>query len=114
MPFSERLIGGLQKQLDIYKKELHTMTKTELTQKVSDLTGVPEKATANVINIAMESIVIALQRGETVALPGFGTFSVTHREERQGRNLQTGEPMTIPAHNIPSFKPGKGLRYAVR
>ncbi|MBQ7435983.1 MAG: HU family DNA-binding protein [Oscillospiraceae bacterium] len=48
-----------------------------------------------------------------LALPGFGTFSVAHQEARQGHNLQTGEPMEIPAHNTPSFKPDKNLKEAV-
>ena len=90
------------------------MTKAELAQEISDLTCIPEKAVANVIGTAMEVIATALKHGDSVALPGFGTFSVAHREARQGHNLQTGEPMEIPAHNIPSFKPGKNLKEAVR
>ena len=90
------------------------MTKAELAQEISDLTCIPEKAVANVISTAMEVITTALKHGDNVALPGFGTFSVAHREARQGHNLQTGKPMDIPAHNIPSFKPGKNLKEAVR
>lgn len=90
------------------------MTKTELVQKVSDLTGVPEKATANVINVAMESITISLQHGESVVFPGFGTFYITHREAMTGRNIRTGEPLELPARNSPLFKPSKKLKEAVR
>ena len=90
------------------------MTKKELTQSVSDLTGVPEDATARVIHTVMESILTALQRGDSVVLPGFGTFSVSHRKAQQSRNIKTGEPMEIPARNIPLFKPGKNLKDAVR
>ena len=90
------------------------MTKKELSQIVSDLTGVPENATVNVLNTALESITAALQRGDSVVLPGFGTFSVSHRSPRQGRDIKTGKPMEIPARNVPSFKPGKNLKDAVR
>ena len=90
------------------------MTKTDLAQVVSDLTGCPEKATTNILNTTMETIAKALQRGDSVSLPGFGTFSVSHRSARQGRDLKTGKPMEIPARKVPSFKPGKNLKDAVR
>ena len=90
------------------------MTKSDLAQVVSDLTGCPEKATTNILNTTMETIAKALQRGDSVSLPGFGTFSVSHRSARQGRDIKTGKPMEIPARNVPSFKPGKNLKDAVR
>ena len=90
------------------------MTKTELVQKVSDLTGVPEKATANVINIALESISMSLQHGESVVFPGFGTFYITHYEARTGRNIRTGEPLELSARNSPLFKASKALKDAVK
>ena len=96
------------------EKEMYSMTKTDLAQVVSDLTGCPEKATTNILNTTMETITNALQRGDSVTLPGFGTFSVSHRPASKGRNLKTGEPMEIPAYNIPSFRPGKKLKKAVR
>ena len=90
------------------------MTKSDLAQVVSDLTGCPEKATTNILNTTMETIAKALQRGDSVSLPGFGTFSVSHRSARQGRDIKTGKPLEIPARNVPSFKPGKNLKDAVR
>ena len=96
------------------EKEMYSMTKTDLAQVVSDLTGCPEKATTNILNTTMETIQNALQRGDSVTLPGFGTFSVSHRAPRKGRDMKTGEPIEIPAHSIPSFRPGKKLKDAVR
>jgi nucleoid DNA-binding protein len=56
----------------------------------------------------------ALSEGKTVTLIGFGTFAVKTRQERQGRNPRTGEPMTIKAAKLPAFKPGKTLKDAVQ
>ncbi|MCJ8299512.1 MAG: HU family DNA-binding protein, partial [Pseudomonadales bacterium] len=54
-----------------------------------------------------------LSKGESVALVGFGTFSVKERAARTGRNPQTGEPIQIKAATLPTFKPGKALKEAV-
>jgi len=55
----------------------------------------------------------SLKKGDSVALVGFGTFSVKARAARTGRNPQTGQPIEIAAANIPSFKAGKALKDAV-
>ena len=54
-----------------------------------------------------------LAKGETVSIPGFGTFTVKDRPARQGRNPRTGESIAIAASKVPAFKAGKGLREAV-
>ena len=56
----------------------------------------------------------ALKGGERVALVGFGSFSVTHREARKGRNPQTGKEITIAAKNVVKFKPGAELNEKVK
>ena len=56
----------------------------------------------------------ALKGGERVALVGFGSFSVTHREARKGRNPQTGKEITIAAKNVVKFKPGAELNDKVK
>lgn len=56
----------------------------------------------------------ALKSGERVALVGFGSFSVTHREARKGRNPQTGKEITIAAKNVVKFKPGAELNEKVK
>jgi len=65
------------------------------------------------INTVIAGIKKALSNGDDVSLVGFGTFKVSHRAERQGRNPSTGEPMTIKASNAVSFKSGKDLKEAV-
>jgi len=55
-----------------------------------------------------------LARGERVTLVGFGTFQVTKRKARRGRNPQTGQTIQIPARKVPRFKPGKNFRKKVK
>jgi DNA-binding protein HU-beta len=55
-----------------------------------------------------------LKKGDSVTLVGFGTFSVSKRSARQGRNPQTGAKINIPARKVPVFKAGKGLKEAVK
>jgi DNA-binding protein HU-beta len=54
-----------------------------------------------------------MKQGDQLTLVGFGTFLVRKREARTGRNPRTGEPLQIPASNVPSFKAGKALKDAV-
>ena len=87
--------------------------KYELAARVADKLSVP-KATADAsVTALFEIIGEALARGESVSIPGFGTFSVKDRAARQGRNPRTGEAIEIAASKVASFKPGKGLRDAV-
>jgi DNA-binding protein HU-beta len=57
---------------------------------------------------------MALKKGQKVTLVGFGTFSITKRKSRKGRNPRTGEVITIPAAKIPKFSAGKSLKDAVK
>jgi DNA-binding protein HU-beta len=66
-----------------------------------------------VVDQILDSITQSLANGHRVSLPGFGTFSVSHRAARDGRNPATGESMHIPAKKVAKFKPGKGLADAV-
>ncbi len=61
-----------------------------------------------------QTITDALKNGDQVALVGFGTFSVKHRNARAGRNPQTGAEIPIAAANVPKFRPGKELRDYVK
>nr|MCP3865561.1 HU family DNA-binding protein [Aestuariibacter sp.]MCP4060072.1 HU family DNA-binding protein [Pseudoalteromonas sp.] len=71
------------------------------------------KATAGkALDATTAAITEALASGESVALIGFGTFSVKERAARNGRNPQTGETITIAAAKIPSFKVGSQLKQA--
>ncbi|WP_420974118.1 HU family DNA-binding protein [Bacillus thuringiensis] len=89
------------------------MNKTELIQKVSQETGLKRPQASLAVDTLLESIQQALQNGDTVQLIGFGSFEVRERAAREGRNPQSGEPMTIPARKVPAFKAGKQLKEAI-
>ena len=89
------------------------MTKSELSTQVAAQASLTKASADAAVNAVFSAITDALANGETVALTGFGTFSVRPREARQGRNPRTGESITIAASNLPAFKAGKALRDAV-
>ena len=89
------------------------MTKSELAARVAEKLSVP-KATADAsVNALFEVIGDAMANGESVSIARFGTFSVKERAAREGRNPRTGEPITIAATKVASFKAGKKLRDAL-
>ena len=89
------------------------MKKADIAAQVADKTSGSKGEAEVAVNAVLGTITDALARGETVSIAGFGTFSVKHREARQGRNPRTGESIEIAASTVPSFKAGKGLRDAV-
>ena len=89
------------------------MTKEELVAKAADDAGITKTEAAKVLKSILDGIEGALKKGNKVSLVGFGTFSVAKRAAREGRNPATGQPIKIPAANIPKFKPGKKLKDAV-
>ena len=89
------------------------MTKTELIEKVKAETGLTKKDIGAVVDSTIGSITQALVKCEKVSLVGFGTFQVSHRNARTGKNPQTGEKIEIPARKVPKFTPGKGLKEKV-
>jgi DNA-binding protein HU-beta len=89
------------------------MTKSNLIDRVSEATQVTKKDAELVVDAVLNSITEALVKGEKVDLRGFGSFQVSEKMERQGRNPRTGETMTIPARNIAVFKPSKELAVRV-
>ena len=72
-----------------------------------------KKDTEVFVNTFIETVTEILTDGEKVQLTGFGTFDITNRAERQGRNPQDGTVITIAASKTPKFKAGKGLKDAV-
>lgn len=90
------------------------MTKEELIEKVDSTTGLSKAHASRVVNITMDAIRVALKKGQRVSLVGFGTFKVTKRKARTGRNPKTGESIKIPAAKVPKFTPGKSLKDAVK
>ena len=90
------------------------MTKVELIASVAAEAGMSKKDAEKAVNAALAAITEELKNGGKVSLVGFGTFEVRERTERQGRNPQTKEPMTIAASKLPAFKAGKALKDAVQ
>lgn len=90
------------------------MTKTEIIKKTAQRVGENQKVTELVLNGFMEEIAEALAQGDKVQIPGFGTFSVSERAARTGRNPRTGETIEIAASKIPTFKAGATLKNAVK
>ncbi|GGM29069.1 HU family DNA-binding protein [Pseudomonas asuensis] len=89
------------------------MNKSELIQAISEKADLNKAVAEKALNSLVEVISGELAKGETVALVGFGTFQVSERAARKGRNPQTGQEIDIPASKNPAFKPGKGLKDAV-
>jgi DNA-binding protein HU-beta len=85
------------------------MTKTNLIDHVAEATKGTKKETEQLIEAVLASITEGLVKGEKVDLRGFGSFQVSAKKERQGRNPRTGETMTIAARNVAVFKPSKEL-----
>ena len=90
------------------------MTKAELIGKMAKDAKVAKADAEKAINSFVDGVKKALKKGEKVALIGFGTFSVTQRKARKGRNPQTGKEIKIPARKVPVFKAGAALKKAVR
>lgn len=90
------------------------MNKTELIGAVAQKAGLTKKDTEKAINSFIDVVQETLAEGDTVAILGFGTFSARDRAAREGRNPRTGEPIQIPASRVPVFRPGRGLRDAVK
>ncbi|HWR43672.1 HU family DNA-binding protein [Sporomusa sp.] len=89
------------------------MNKTDLVKAVAQKADMTQKDAEKAINAVFASIEEALANDDKVQIIGFGTFEVKTREERKGRNPQTGNEITIPASKNPVFKAGKGLKDTV-
>ncbi len=90
------------------------MTKAELIEKIASGAGLSKADAGKALDTALNSIRSALKKGQKVTLVGFGTFSVTKRKARKGRNPRTGDIITIPATKVPKFTSGKALKDAVK
>tara|TARA_Y100001936_G_scaffold53628_1_gene52178 strand:+ start:4436 stop:4723 length:288 start_codon:yes stop_codon:yes gene_type:complete len=90
------------------------MNKSDLVDAVANSADMSKAQAAHAVDAVLDGISGALSNGDSVALVGFGTFSVRHRAARQGRNPQSGAPMHIAASNVPGFKAGKALKDAVK
>jgi nucleoid DNA-binding protein len=89
------------------------MNKADLVNEVAKVLKAKKEAQA-AVDTVLSSITKALGKGEDVSLVGFGTFKVTNRKARKGRNPQTGEEIYIAASKVPKFVAGKPLKEAVK
>ena len=83
------------------------MNKAELIDKIAKDSGITKAQANDALDSFTNSVVGTLKKGDRVTLVGFGTFSVTERSARNGRNPQTGEVIKIKARKAPKFKAGK-------
>jgi DNA-binding protein HU-beta len=89
------------------------MNKSDLIESIALIADTPKSTAEKVLNATIESITQALAKGDSVALIGFGTFSVSERAARTGRNPQTGATIEIKASKNAAFKAGAALKTAV-
>ena len=89
------------------------MNKGELVEAIAGETDMSKSGTEAVVNVLISSVTGALKKGDKVTLTGFGTFSITNRAARMGRNPQTGEAIKIKASKLAKFKAGAGLKESV-
>lgn len=89
------------------------MNKSNLVDSMAEEAGISKAAAKKALESFLESVEGALKRGERVSLVGFGSWSVTRRAAREGRNPQTGKTIKIAAKNVVKFKAGSDLQKAV-
>jgi DNA-binding protein HU-beta len=89
------------------------MNKGDLISKIAEDAGLSKAQAGDALNSVLDSVVATLKKGDKVTLVGFGTFSVSQRSARTGRNPQTGAEIKIPAKNVVKFKAGKEFASAV-
>lgn len=87
------------------------MNKAQLIDSIAGKAGLTKADAKKALDATIESITGALKAGDKVAVLGFGTFSVSERSARKGRNPQTGKEMMISAKKVAKFKPGSELTF---
>jgi DNA-binding protein HU-beta len=90
------------------------VTKSEFVDQVADRSGLSKKDAAGAVDAVLETIESTLKRGSEITFSGFGKFSVSHRNAREGRNPATGEKIQIGASKVPKFTAGAGLKKAIK
>lgn len=83
------------------------MTKAEIVAEIANKTGIEKVQVQKTVESFMDAIKHSMSKGENIYLRGFGSFIIKRRAEKTGRNISKNTTITIPAHNIPSFKPAK-------
>ena len=89
------------------------MNKAELIDHIANSADISKASASRALEATLGAITETLKAGDNVSLVGFGSFAVTQRAARMGRNPKTGEEVRIEAAKIPKFRPGKGLKDAI-
>ncbi|MDY6009530.1 MAG: HU family DNA-binding protein [Duodenibacillus sp.] len=89
------------------------MNKNELVEQIAQAADISKGKAALALDAFVAAVTDSLKKGEDVSLVGFGTFTVSERAARTGRNPQTGAEIKIEASNVPKFRAGKKLKDAV-
>ncbi|HOG39508.1 MAG: DNA-binding protein HU-beta [Syntrophorhabdaceae bacterium] len=89
------------------------MTKAELVGAIAAGAKISKVAADKALKAFIDGVISALKKDEKVMLVGFGTFSVSKRKARKGRNPRTGKEIKIPARNVPKFTAGKAFKEAI-
>jgi len=90
------------------------MTKDQLLEAMAGKADMSKAEAGRALDALTGALTDVMKSGDSVTLTGFGTFGISNRAARQGRNPQTGAALQIPAMRVPKFKAGKGLKDAVR
>ena len=90
------------------------MTKADIVNEISKSTGVEKAQVQQIVESFMESIKGSMVGGNNVYLRGFGSFIIKRRAQKVARNISKNTTITIPAHNIPAFKPSKSFASQVK
>lgn len=90
------------------------MTKADIVNNIAKETGVEKALVQQIVESFMENVKGSLIENEPVYLRGFGSFIIKERAQKVARNISKGTTITIPAHNIPAFKPAKSFASKVK
>ena len=90
------------------------MTKADIVNEIAKKTGVEKTQIQTIVEAFMDEVKISLEKEENVYLRGFGSFIIKKRAEKVARNISKNTTITIPAHNIPAFKPAKSFAAKIK
>ena len=90
------------------------MTKADIVNEIAKKTGVEKTQIQTIVEAFMEEVKISLEKEENVYLRGFGSFIIKKRAEKVARNISKNTTITIPAHNIPAFRPAKSFASKIK
>ena len=90
------------------------MTKADIVSEIAKQTGVEKNQIQTIVEAFMDQVKESLKKEENVYLRGFGSFIIKKRAEKVARNISKNTTITIPAHNIPAFKPAKSFASKIK